>query len=147
MLQQKQEKNTNSSRSEQKCRIYLGAFQCNEKVVKIAIDATKNNNINMLPEIPHTDHKSKNKEHINQQWQTIWDTQDTKLQEIKPIPHSLLYRDIPPGRRDQSVISKLWLGDTKIAPQHIFRKEEPPTCDQYPKPVTVKYLLSAKNTK
>lgn len=112
----------------------------NERADKLAKEAIVSPNALPCQVYSITDIKQIIKNKILNIWQKEWKTSYTKLNEIKnhilPWPINTL------TRKEEVIINKLRIGQTRLT--HVFpmKKEDPPMCLTYNDPMTVKHNLT-----
>ncbi|GFS27057.1 RNA-directed DNA polymerase from transposon X-element [Elysia marginata] len=80
--------------------------------------------------------------HLEQLWQTDWDTDvDNKLHEIRPNPKERLVFDERMSRKQETVVSRLRIGHSWITHEYLLKGEQQPYCTDCECPITVKHIL------
>ncbi|GFS24537.1 RNA-directed DNA polymerase from transposon X-element [Elysia marginata] len=89
-----------------------------------------------------SDVKIKVNTHLEQLWQTDWDTEvDNKLHEIRPNLKERLYYDERSNRKQETVVSRLRIGHSWITHEYPLKGEQQPYCTACECPLTVKDIL------
>ena len=114
-------------------------IQGNEKadsLAKAAINRTPDKNI----KTPYNDLKPKIQQIVTKKWQQLWDENShNKLFQIQPI---LKERKVDPNntRREETTLTRLRIGHTRLTHTFILKEEPPPKCpcgNQY----SIKHIL------
>ncbi|GFR68182.1 RNA-directed DNA polymerase from transposon X-element [Elysia marginata] len=113
----------------------------NEKVDELAKLAL-NQEIHDNKHVIWSDLKLKVNTHLEQLWQTDWDTEvDNKLHEIRPNLKERLVYDERLNRNQETVVSRLRIGHSWITHKYLLKGEQQPYCTACECPFTVKYIL------
>ncbi|GFS26284.1 RNA-directed DNA polymerase from transposon X-element [Elysia marginata] len=96
----------------------------NEKVDELAKLAL-NKEVHDDKQVIWSDLKLKVNTHVEQLWQTDWDTEvDNKLHEIRPNLKERLYSDERLNRKQETVVSRLRIGHSWITHQYLLKGEQ-----------------------
>ena len=102
-------------------------IQGNDKADSLAKAA-----INIPPDktskLPYTDLKHKIKQIITKRWQQLWDENaQNKLCQIAPLLKERK-REASNTRREETILSRLRIGHTRLTHNFILKEEPPPKC-------------------
>ena len=102
-------------------------IQGNDKADSLAKAA-----INIPPDktskLPYTDLKHKIKRIITKRWQQLWDENaQNKLRQIEPLLKERK-REASNTRREETILSQLRIGHTRLTHDFILKEEPPPKC-------------------
>ena len=102
-------------------------IQGNDKADSLAKAA-----INIPPyktsKLPYTDLKHKIKQIISKRWQQLWDENaQNKLRQIEPLLKERK-REASNTRKEETILSRLRIGHTRLTHNFILKEEPPPKC-------------------
>ena len=105
---------------------YMG-IQGNDKADSLAQAA-----VNIPPDktskLPYTDLKHKIKQIITERWQQLWDENtQNKLRQIEPLLKERK-REASNARKEETILSRLRIGHTRLTHDFILKEEAPPKC-------------------
>lgn len=110
----------------------------NMLVDKAAKDSI-NSHISELP-ISHNDVKKELHRKVKDLWNTEWTSSPSKLLQIKRS----IFEDYPPylhRRKDQTILTRLRIGHSKLTHHHLLTKETPNECEQCNTILTIPHIL------
>lgn len=89
--------------------------------------------------MPAVDRIQQTRKKLEQKWENCWyRMREVKLRKVKPSTAAWSDR---PNRLEQSVLTRLRIGHTKITHEHLLDRNEVPQCQYCGTPVTVEHLL------
>ena len=78
--------------------------------------------------LPYTDLKHKIKQIITKGWQQLWDKNaQNKLRQIEPLRKERKH-EASNTRREETILSRLRIGHTRLTHDFILKEEPPPKC-------------------
>ena len=108
-----------------------------------AAKTAQNNPLDTHFKIPFTDLKRTVNIYTKQKWQNYWDNfQKNKLHEIMPQIGKSQKNQTKISRKEEIILSRLWIGHSHITHSYLLKKEEAPYCLPCQKPYTIKHILT-----
>lgn len=111
----------------------------NEKADTAARDAATNLNTKTSNICVYSDLKHVMKTVVQKEWQERWNANGKHLKIIKPDVSGTLI--LPFHRKDQTVVSRLRLGHSRLTHSYLFSKEPPPICDSCQTGNSIQHIL------
>ncbi|XP_074041346.1 uncharacterized protein [Leptinotarsa decemlineata] len=113
--------------------------QMDEIADRLARDATDIDELHTITRTAKFDLKQIFKEMIINAWQAEWNLSKSKLAEVKKtvLPRKIYSLE----RKQQTIVTRLRLGHTRITHSHLIDKTQEPTCEICHCPLTVKHIL------
>ncbi|GFR99538.1 RNA-directed DNA polymerase from transposon X-element [Elysia marginata] len=113
----------------------------NEKVDELAKLAL-NKEVHDDKPVIWSDLKLKANTHLEQLWQTDWDTEvDNKLHDIRPNLKERPVYDERLNRKQETVVSRLRIDHSLITHEYLLKGEQQPYCTACECPFAVKHIL------
>ncbi|XP_074026198.1 uncharacterized protein [Leptinotarsa decemlineata] len=111
----------------------------NEIADQLARDATDIDELHTITRTAKSNLKQIFKEMIINAWQAEWNLSKSKLAEVKKTVLSRKIYSLE--RKQQTIVTRLRLGHTRITHSHLIDKTQEPTCEICHCPLTVKHIL------
>jgi ribosomal protein L32 len=112
----------------------------NEIADEHAFIAINNNETLLKNQMSYADAKKLINEYSKNKWQKLWNSQNTKLNEIKRD----IYRWTNPklNRKEETVLNRLRIGHTRITHDFLMAREDAPICQTCGTALTVKHIIA-----
>ena len=112
----------------------------NETADTFAKMAISDTNTPLLDFITYDDFKNTLKTYIRKKWHITWNSQNTKLNQIKST--TFRWDNSNLNRKEETALNRLRIGHTRLTHGFLMSNEEPPFCEACGHPLTVKHILT-----